>query len=279
VAEAVQVHAPLVSVAIPAYKGAAYIAETIESVLAQSLRDLELIVVDDCSPDGTAEIVAAYHDPRVRLYRNESNLGPQGNWNRCLHESRGRYFKLLPQDDVLMPDCLEKQVAVLEADASESISLVFCARTIVLPNGRRVMQRGYPGMGGEIPGRYLLNRCVRRGSNLIGEPGAGMFRRSLAAKVGGYDASNPYVVDLDYWFRLLQMGNAYYLDEPLITFRVSGSSWSVDIGRQQGQDFCDFLRRVKVQMEPNNDLDFFCGCGMARVNGILRKVFYHLWLR
>lgn len=275
-----QPYIPLVSVAIPAYNGAMFIAETIESVLAQSVRDFELLVVDDNSPDGTAEIVAAYKDPRIRLIRNESNLGPQGNWNRCLRESRGRYFKLLPQDDVLMPDCLQKQVAVLEADKDASISLVFCARTIVLPSGRRLMRRGYPGATGEIPGRYLISRCVRRGSNLIGEPGAGMFRKSLVATAGEYDASNPYVVDLDYWFRLLNIGNAYYLNEPLITFRVSASSWSVGIGRQQGQDFCDFLQRVQAQtMGTHNNLDFLLGRAMARVNGMLRMLFYRIWLR
>src|SRR5437667_3511518 len=87
---------PAVSVCIPAYRGAAHIGEAIESVLAQSFADFELVVVDDASRDDTAAVVARYRDPRIRFLRNERNAGVQANWNRCLELARGRYFKPLP---------------------------------------------------------------------------------------------------------------------------------------------------------------------------------------
>src|SRR5512134_2699028 len=120
---------PTVSVCIPTYRGAAHVAAAIESVLRQSFTDFELIISDDNSPDATVEIAAGYKDARIRLLRNPRNLGAEGNWNRCLAAARGRYFKLLPQDDVLVADCLERQVAVLEQDDERRLALVFCART------------------------------------------------------------------------------------------------------------------------------------------------------
>lgn len=270
---------PLVTVAIPAYKGAAYIQETIKSVLSQTLTDFELIVIDDGSPDATAEIAASFEDPRIRLLRNPQNLGPQGNWNRCLAEARGKYFKMLPQDDLLAPDCLTQQVAVLEADTDERIALVFCARRILLPDGRPLMRRRYPARTGLLDGQAVINRCIRAGTNLIGEPGCGLYRRSLSTRIGDFDAVNPYVVDLDYWFRLLKTGQAYYLEAPLSAFRVSRGSWSVAIGSAQSTDFTQFIRRISATpgFAPSA-IDRGLGHLRALLYSWLRAVFYRLWL-
>jgi glycosyltransferase involved in cell wall biosynthesis len=270
---------PLVTVAIPAYKGAAFIRATIESVLAQTLTDFELIVIDDGSPDATAAIAASFQDPRIRLLRNLRNLGPQGNWNRCLAEARGKYFKLLPQDDLLAADCLAQQVAVLEADTDERIALVFCARRILLPDGRPLMRRRYPARTGLLDGQAVINRCIRAGTNLIGEPGCGLYRRSLSTTIGDFDAVNPYVVDLDYWFRLLKTGHAYYLEAPLSAFRVSRGSWSVAIGNAQSTDFNQFIRRISATpgFAPSA-IDRNLGRLRAPMYSCLRAVFYRLWL-
>jgi len=270
---------PLVSIGIPAYKGAAFIKETIESVLAQSFRDFELIICDDNSPDDTLEVIAGFTDPRIRVLRSEANLGAEGNWNRCLSEARGKYFKLLPQDDRLLPGCLERQVAVLEADTGEAISLVFSARQVVLPNGKPAMVRGYPAAEGRVSGDKVITRCVRAGTNLVGEPGSGLFRRSLASRIGDYDAANPYVVDLDYWFRLLREGDAYYIALPMVTFTVSAASWSFALGNRQSADFEAFLRRFSTMPGFRfSRLDMACGRWMARLNNCLRLLFYRLVL-
>lgn len=272
---------PLVSVCIPTYRGAAHLGAAIGSVLSQSFGDFELIIIDDHSPDGTAAVVAQYKDPRIRYIRNESNLGAQGNWNRCLSESRGKLFKLLPQDDLLLPGCLERQAAVLEEDGEERVALVFSARRIIDSRDRALMVRSYPGgKQGLIPGRAVIGRCVRFGTNLVGEPGSVMFRRSLALKVGAFDATNPYVIDLDYWFRLLLNGDAYYIAEPLAAFRVSSGSWSVAIGNGQTRDFCDFASRIsRDPAHTVSRFDLARSHMMARINTWLRLLFYRLVLR
>ena len=81
---------PLVSVCIPTYKGAAFLGAALDSVLHQTYPHFEIWVLDDNSPDNTASVVANYSDSRVRYMRNPNNLGPEGNWNRCLGMYRTR---------------------------------------------------------------------------------------------------------------------------------------------------------------------------------------------
>jgi hypothetical protein len=125
----------------------------------------------------------------------------------------------------------------------------------------------------------LINRCVRAGTNLIGEPGCGLYRRPLAAKISDFDAVNPYVVDLDYWFRLLKTGHAYYLDTPLSAFRLSRGSWSVAIGSAQSTDFTRFIGRISATpgFAPSA-IDRSLGRLRAPLYSFLRAAFYKLWL-
>jgi len=273
--------APLVSVCIPAYKGAVHLPATIDSVLGQTLGDFELIVIDDHSPDATAEVVSQFKDPRIRCLRNPSNLGPEGNWNRCLREARGRYFKLLPQDDLLYPDTLRRQVDVLDVDKDESIAIVFGARNIIDADGRVLMRRGYRRAGdGVVRSRDLLRWCVRLGGNLIGEPGGVLLRKSLADRVGGFSARFPYVIDLEYWSRLLAHGAGYYLADPVVAFRVSPGSWSVAIGRGQSRDFRGLIS--KLAAEPGamiGAFDVSAGNAAAVVANAMRLTFYRFALR
>ncbi len=273
--------APTVSVCVPTYRGAAHIAETIESVLAQSFADFELIVVDDASPDETGQVVARYRDARLRYLRSERTAGVEENWNRCLRFARGRYFKLLPHDDLIAPDCLARQVAVLEADRDERLALVFCARRIIDERSRLLMTRRYPRHGGGvIPARAVVRNCIRSGANLIGEPGALLFRRALAERVGPFDASLRIVTDLDYWFRLLLHGDAHYLPERLASFRVSRGAWSVAIGAGQAAEFRAFI--AKAGANPAFGLgafDMASGRLLAQANTLAKLVFYRLVLR
>ena len=273
--------APRVSVCIPTFRGEATLGAAIESVLSQSLTDFELVVIDDGSPGDTRAIIERYSDPRISYQRNPINLGPEGNWNRCLELASGTYFKLLPHDDLLHPKCLERQVAALDSDASERLALVFCAREVLGPDGRKLTRRGYPGRGeGAISARQVIGSCIRRGTNLVGEPGAVLIRRSLAQQVGAFDATNPYVIDLDYWFRLLGHGDAYYIADTLASFRVSRSQWSVAIGHGQSEDFRHFVDRVSASGRlPASAVDRLLGRMTPALNKLARMAFYRLYLR
>lgn len=272
-----EARSPAVTVAIPTYRGAAHLGAAIESVLSQTFGNFELLVIDDNSPDDTRAVVECFSDPRLVYLRNQRNLGPQGNWNRCLEAARGSYFKLLPHDDVLHPQCLERQVAVLDADSDQRVAIVFSSRDVLAPDGRTLVCRGYPGgREGLIARSRIVRDCVRRGTNLIGEPGAVLFRKSLADRVGAFDATEPYVIDLDYWFRLLAHGDAYYCPEQLAGFRVSASSWSVAIGTAQSGEFRRFVARAASSATFG---DRCVGRVMAYLNNLARLAFYRFYLR
>lgn len=272
---------PTVTVCIPSYNGATHLPATIESVLNQEYRDFELLIIDDHSIDNTADVVARYRDPRLRFMKNANNLGPEANWNRCLREARGRYIKLLPQDDLIAPTCLAKQVAVFEQIGGERIALVFCARRIIDGDGRQIMIRRYgQRCDGVISAQDVVRKCFRHGTNLIGEPGSVLFRTDQARRTGAFDATYPYVIDLDYWFRLLHHGDAYYIADSLSSFRLTTGSWSVAIGGRQGIEFRRFIRRIAAAPEFSGTwFDLLCANVMATLNTYMRLVAYRLFLK
>jgi len=271
---------PTLSICIPTYRGATHLGLAIESVLNQDFNDYELIIIDDNSPDHTYEVVSKYQDGRIRYIKNYENLGPEGNWNKCLAEAKGKYFKLLPHDDILERDCLRHQIEVLDNDINQSIALVFCARYIVDHHGRIIATRGCQGAKeGIIPSHDLIKKSIRLGTNLIGEPGAVMFRKSLAEEIGSFDGSISYIIDLDYWFRLLLNGNAYYIAKPLASFRVASGSWSIEIGTHQSDDFRHFINRCAQNPAYQlNRADTILGKLMAKINNYLRLLFYKFYL-
>lgn len=104
----------LVSIIMPSYNTAKFIEETIDSVLAQTYTNWELIIVDDCSTDDTDVVVAKYEDSRIRYLKNEKNSGAAVSRNRALREAKGRWIAFLDSDDLWTPDKLEKQIRFME---------------------------------------------------------------------------------------------------------------------------------------------------------------------
>lgn len=109
---------PYVSVCIPTYNGGKYIRECIESILVQTYSDFEILIVDDKSSDETIEVVEEFakRDKRIRIVRNQQNLGLVKNWNRCVELSEGEWIKFLFQDDLLAPDCIEELINACQPD-------------------------------------------------------------------------------------------------------------------------------------------------------------------
>ena len=225
---------PTVSVCIP-HTGGPPFREAVDSVLAQTFADFELLIVDDDSPDDTSAIASSYRDPRVRCLRNRQNLGPQGNWNRCLTEATGRYFKLLPQDDVLARDCLQREVEVLEAGRHiRSRSCSAPARSSTRAPGRCWFDEHWPD-GSPPDGQHPIPEVPPRRDQRHRRARRCAVCRELANTVGPFDATFPYVVDLDYWFRLLAHGDGYYVAETLVSFRVSPGAWMSHRGQSGGR--------------------------------------------
>ncbi len=270
----------LVSICIPTYAGEQYLADAIQSVLDQNYRSLEVIIVDDCSPDSTAEVVAKFKDDRIHYFRNEVNLGPEGNWNRCLELANGDYYKLLPHDDILMPDCIETQVSVFEADIEKKIALVFGGKAVINADGKSIVTRIPLGKRAlTLKADELIQKCIRSGANIIGEPGCGLIRSELIDKVGPYNADYPYVIDLDYWFRVLLHGDAHSTGKITSKFRISENAWSTKIGKKQHSDYFGMVEKYSADPRYKiNAVSKLLGKINSYIVSLMRRTLY-LWLR
>ena len=207
---------PLVSICIPVRNGARYIEQAISSVLEQSYLNFEVIIVDNCSVDGTAELLnkLALHDGRIRFYTNDHDLGLVGNLNACLKYAHGDYIKFVLADDMLMPGCLDEMVRVL--DNQPSVVLVTAGRQIVDASGRHLTIRRYSTKRIIRSGHKVIQRCLF-GGNYIGEPTAVMFRQCDAKR--GFNAALAQLTDLEMWFYLLEQGDLMSIPEPLSVIR------------------------------------------------------------
>lgn len=271
---------PAVSILMPTHNGAAFVSAAVESVQAQTFGDFELIISDDSSEDGTPRIVARMRDPRIRVVSERGARGFGANWNRCLREARGALIKLLPQDDLLAPDCLAKQVEAMRADLDQSLALTFCARQVIGPDGKAIARRRLGPLARHLSRKEVLARTCRSGTNPIGEPGAVLFRRAAADRAGLFDDRRPFVIDIDYWLRLLEHGDALYLPEAMSSFRISVQSHSVRIAGEQARQFAGFLREARLSHPSEiSRADLVAGRLMGLANAAGRSVFYAVALR
>ena len=99
---------------MPVYNGAVYLAPALDSILRQSYGDFEFLIIDDCSADQSREIIKSYHDPRIRLYENQENIGQTHTLNRGLRLATGEYLARQDQDDISLPTRFERQVEMLD---------------------------------------------------------------------------------------------------------------------------------------------------------------------
>ncbi len=205
-----------ISVAIPTYNYGRFLPDTIESVVGQTFGDFELVVSDNCSADGTREIIEDYvrQDPRIRYFRNERNVGMVGNWNLCLERSTGTYVKILCADDLLEPTCLERSVAAM--DGHPGAAMVCTGRTLVDSRMAAIGTVSYSNRFEALDGKAVIEECLLKG-NLIGEPTAVLFRREFARR--GFREAYRQLSDLEMWFHLLEQGDLVSLPEPLCRFR------------------------------------------------------------
>jgi glycosyltransferase involved in cell wall biosynthesis len=209
-----------VSIAIPAFNAAPFLGATIESVLAQSFQDWQLVVVDNASTDETGDIAASYDDPRISIVTNDETLALVDNWNRAVAATNAPLVKLLCADDLLRPDCLALQVPLL--DARPEVSLVSGRRGVIGVDGDRILDhRGLIGMIGDVPSAEAGRVMVSSGVNQIGWPGPALFRRNDYDAVGGFTADYPLILDWHFWFKLLHRGDFVGQAAVVADFRIS----------------------------------------------------------
>lgn len=202
---------PLVSVIVPTCNRAAILAETLRSILGQTFRDFELIVVSDGSTDETASIVEKLADPRVVFIEQGPSGRPSVPRNRGLRQARGAFIALCDDDDLWRPEKLARQVEFLHGDAS--IGLCY-TNTIALRNGV------------ERHARLRAGECVRNLPDLIWHnyiaTSTVLVRKEVFEVVGGFD-EEPRLCpfdDYEMWLRIAYRYPIAYMDELLVAYRI-----------------------------------------------------------
>lgn len=212
---------PLVSVVIPAYNSAPYIREAIDSALAQSLKDLEVLVIDDGSTDDTREIVQSYGHP-VQLIPQD-HKGPAAARNRGIRESHGAFIAFLDSDDRWQPSKLVKQAALLQQ--RPDVGMVITGHAIFDEAGVRPTRRGSDKGTRLLPGDPVRNIFEHSG---VGTPCI-MVRREVFDKVGYFDEDLIMSEDDNMWMRITSKYGLELVDEPLTEIRISSGSVTRDI--------------------------------------------------
>jgi glycosyltransferase involved in cell wall biosynthesis len=240
---------PAVSVAITAYNSGPWVADAVHSALEQTMRDIEVVVVDDASADDTFRVVAAIDDTRLRLYRNVTNLGEANNWNRTVSLCRSPLVKLLCSDDTLDRTCVEK---MSKPFSDRTVGMVFSRRRIL---GDQAHSDCY-GSGhrhlGELrevnSGRPLFELQMHRGfdDNWVGEPSNVMLRSDVFRTT----CFDPRVVrtDMAMWIRTMFHYDVGFVDEELATYRVRSGSVT-DSARSSGSRWLDRLWLYEILLE------------------------------
>jgi glycosyltransferase involved in cell wall biosynthesis/exonuclease VII small subunit len=209
---------PKVTIGIPTYNGERFVAEAVQSVLAQSYIDFELILVDDQSKDSTVEIVRSMGDPRVRLHENDERLGIPGNWNRALSLARGEYICLFHQDDRMHPENLARKVAVLDADPT--IGFVHSSIDILTEPSAPYPAAKWVEDSAEdfiVDGVAYFRRLLLEG-NRICAPTV-LARREDLLKAGGFDPELGFACDYALWMTLCLDSRVAFLSRPLVQYR------------------------------------------------------------
>jgi glycosyltransferase involved in cell wall biosynthesis len=201
----------MITVCIPTYNRAASLAKALASAQAQTVREIEIVVVDNHSTDDTERVVAdaARSDSRIRYVRHAQNIGMANNFSACIAEARGELIKFLCDDDLLAPQC----VATLERALQQpGVVMAACARQMVGDSlhARRIM--GVRRHAAVVDGGAMI-REILAGRTKIGEPTAVLFRRAEALR--GFDARYEQAFDVEMWCHLLRRGSLAYVPEPL----------------------------------------------------------------
>ena len=221
-----------VSVIVPNYNHARYLRKRIDSILGQTYQDFELILLDDCSTDGSRDILTSYgSDSRVRIELNEKNSGTTfKQWNKGVMMAHGKYIWIAESDDYADEHLLERLVAVLEADLA--IAFAYCRSLTVTEDGQvngfvdsyledlhgQRWKAGYVGDGDEVCRNYFVV-C-----NTVPNASAVVFRKDIYDGVGGADETLRACGDWKLWANMAQTRKVAYLGEPLNYYRFHGAT-------------------------------------------------------
>jgi hypothetical protein len=242
---------PRVTIFIPTYNRAHWLGRSIESALAQTYGDFELVVSDNASTDETPEVVAAFDDPRLTYVRLEQHIGLNDHFNRCYGLATSEYMFLIPDDDVMLPDALERTIPVL--DANPRAGLVHgCARLVGEDGATIVEAHHMSGLEGTTveSGEGFIRNAIDRGYTV--HASTALIRSRALSEVRLRDEDFP-VTDVGLWMRVARSWEIAFLAETLAVVTIHPGAYTADGrgvtsgGHVQRVGVIEKLREVKLR--------------------------------
>ena len=209
---------PRVSVIMPTCNRVALVTRAIRSVLNQSFEDLELIIVDDGSTDGTGPVVGQIDDPRIRYFRHSERLGGSQARNTGIINSVGSYVAFIDDDDAWHHEKLTLQIDAIRETGAD---LIYTGCNYVDAKTGKIIKKRIPTDKGDLHAKLLTANCV-------GPTSTALVTREILEKAGLFDPTLPSCQDWDLWIRISRMGRIHYVREPLATIHVHSDRISSD---------------------------------------------------
>lgn len=280
---------PLVSICTPTYNRPDLLERAIRSCLAQTFQDFEIIVTDNSTNDLSEKMIECLNDPRIRYFKNATNLGPVGNTSHATSLAKGKYIKTLMDDDLLKPQCLEKMVEALEKNPNAGV--VMAPMEIIDEMDRRVFPRFYVFRKMQYRYRYQVGDGLVDRRTILKEfltrdypccvPSGILFRAEIFQKFGLFDDAADFAADLAKCMEAATEYDFYYIDQVLSSWRLMIDNHTASL-HKKGLNIGAFyyitrkiLEQTKaLKLFPPAERDklvrdsiFFCSC-RALLNGL-----------
>ena len=252
---------PLVSVVIPCYNYERFLRDAVASVLSQAGVDVDVIIVDDASTDGSAQVALqlAEADHRVRPVLHAGNIGHIATYNDGLSRARGDYVVLLSADDMLAPGSLARSTALMEKNPGVGLVYGFAVEfgeSLPPAPGKRDSWSIWNGED------WIAHMC-RRGSNIIVNPEA-VVRRSILEQLVGYRDDMPHAADMEFWLRAAAISDVGRINGPAQAYyRVHGQNMHLT-------DFSSALDDIRARRLVFGELSSLSGPGLSRPRQLVR---------
>lgn len=242
----------LVSICIPTYNAEKTIEKTLQSILNQTYRNLEIIIVDNASADNTLRTLKKFKDFRIKIYRNKKNIGAEHNWTKCVKLAKGDYIAIFHADDIYNHRIIEKQIKILEN--YPFVLAVFTMADYINNYGKTI---GGCNLPPELKHKNIYNFSeifipVLNQKNIFITPSA-MVKGEIFKKCIPFDEEHfRTAADLDMWLRISKMGHIAILDEKLIKYRIGRvGSYQYNYSRSIGGNFFRVLDH-HLSIKPKN---------------------------
>lgn len=211
-------HSPLVSIVMPNYNCEKYISQAINSILRQTFRDFELIIVDDGSTDSSWEIIRrfAQEDSRIVAMRNDNNIKICKTLNRGILIAQGKYIARMDSDDVAHADWLEKIMLFMEAKENAHVGVCGANFYMIDHNAKRIGQKDFPHTDRECRDAFWFRNPFAHNTVVI--------RKECFEHCGYYDEEYLYAEDLELWMRFGQKYDLHNIQQYLVDYRIFGGN-------------------------------------------------------